>query len=115
MAASLPLPVDHIVLLAEDLERVANLFAGLGFTVTPRSEHSPSMGTANCCVMLGSTYIEILTVVRDTERSAGWRALLAEGSGLRGLALRAPDAESACSALHAAGFDVGEVLTFARE
>jgi hypothetical protein len=73
------------------------------------------MGTANCCVMLGSTYIEILTVVRDTERSATWRALLTQGAGLRGLALRTGDAGSACHALHAAGFDAGEVLGFARD
>lgn len=115
MDASLPLPLDHVILLTENLEHVADLFAGLGFTVTPRTEHSPAMGTANRCVMLGSTYIELLTVVRNTERSAGWRELLAQGGGLRGLALRTGDAGSACDALNAAGFDVGEVLSFARE
>lgn len=115
MGASLSLPLDHVVLLTENLERVADLFAGLGFTMTPRTEHSPAMGTANRCVMLGTTYIEILTVVRNTERSAGWRELLAQGGGLCGLALRTGDAASACDALNAAGFDAGEVLSFARE
>jgi hypothetical protein len=114
MVASLPLSLDHVVLLTENLERVADLFTGLGFTVTPRTEHSPAMGTANRCVMLGSTYIEILTVVRNTERSAGWRELLAQGGGLRGLALRTDDAAAACDALNAAGLDAGEVLSFAR-
>jgi catechol 2,3-dioxygenase-like lactoylglutathione lyase family enzyme len=115
MGTSLPLPLDHVVLLTENLERMADLFTGLGFTVTPRTEHSPAMGTANRCVMLGSTYIEILTVVRNTERSAGWRELLAQGGGLRGLALRTDDAASACDALNAAGLDAGEVLSFARQ
>ncbi len=115
MDASLPLSLDHVVLLTGNLERVADLFTGLGFTVTPRTEHSPAMGTANRCVMLGSTYIEILTVVRNTERSAGWRDLLAQGGGLRGLALRTGDAVAACDVLNAAGLDAGEVLSFARE
>jgi hypothetical protein len=115
MGQPLLVPLDHVVLLTEDLERVAGLFDQLGFTVTPRTEHSAAMGTANRCVMMQSTYIEILEVVHPTERNAGWRALLGEGSGLRGLALRTDDAGAVCEALRGAGFNVGEVLSFARE
>lgn len=115
MARPLLLSLDHVVLLTEDLERVAALFGELDFTVTPRAEHSAAMGTANRCVIMRSTYIEILEVVHPTERNAGWRALLVEGAGLRGLAIRTNDADAVREALRGAGFDVGEVLSFARE
>jgi len=111
---AIDLPLDHVVLLTADLEKAAALFSALGFTVTPRTEHSREMGTANRCVMLRSTYIELLTIVRDTERSASWRALLDRGAGLRGLALRTGDAAASCEALHEAGFDSGQVIDFSR-
>jgi catechol 2,3-dioxygenase-like lactoylglutathione lyase family enzyme len=114
MTAPLPARLDHVVLLAADLARAAELFAALGFTVTPRTEHSAAMGTANCCVMLANTYIEILTVVAPTERNAGWRALLAQGGGLRGIALRIEDAEETARALSAAGFPMDPPIAFAR-
>ncbi|MFC7399971.1 VOC family protein [Chelatococcus sp. GCM10030263] len=113
-AAAEPVRLDHVILLTENLDRAAELFARLGFTVTPRTEHSPAMGTANCCVMLAGTYIEILTVLRPTERSAGWRALLAQGDGLRGIALRIDDAEQTARALGAAGFPMDPPIAFDR-
>jgi catechol 2,3-dioxygenase-like lactoylglutathione lyase family enzyme len=114
MSAPLPARLDHVVLLTGDLARAAELFAALGFTVTPRTEHSVAMGTANCCVMLANTYIEILTVLQPTERSAGWRALLAQGGGLRGIALRIENAEETARALGAAGFPMDPPIAFAR-
>jgi catechol 2,3-dioxygenase-like lactoylglutathione lyase family enzyme len=114
MSAPLPARLDHVVLLTADLARAAELFAALGFTVTPRTEHSTAMGTVNCCVMLANTYIEILTVLQPTERSAGWRALLAQGGGLRGIALRIENAEETACALGVAGFPMDPLIAFAR-
>jgi hypothetical protein len=113
-ALSVGTPLDHFVLLTLDLERASNVFAELGFTVTPRTDHSAEMGTANRCVMLSSTYIELLTVVRATERSSGWQVLMNEGGGIRGIALRTRNARSACKALLAAGFATGQVIAFER-
>jgi catechol 2,3-dioxygenase-like lactoylglutathione lyase family enzyme len=113
-ADALPARLDHVVLLTENLDRATAVFTALGFTVTPRTEHSAAMGTANCCVMLAKTYIEILTVLRPTERNAGWRALLAAAGGLHGIALRIDDAEEAAGALAAAGFPMDPPIAFDR-
>lgn len=115
VSPTLHLPLDHVVLLVPDLEQAADLFSAIGFTVTPRTDHSLPMGTANRCVMLGSTYIEFLSVVHATERSASWRELLALGGGLRGLALRTGNADKACQALAASGLDACDVLQFSRQ
>jgi len=54
---------DHIVLAVRDLEAAAARFRELGFTLTPRAEHS--WGTANHLVQFaGRCFIEILTVDR---------------------------------------------------
>jgi hypothetical protein len=117
---SIALPLDHAVVLVEDLEVAGEGFQALGFTVTPESRHSLEMGTANRCVILAETYIELLSVVAPTERNARWRALLAErpeqaGGVLCGLALRSRDLEAERAAMADAGLPIGPVLSFSRK
>lgn len=107
--------LDHAVVLVEDLAAAARDIEAAGFTVTPETLHSPEMGTANRCVMLDSTYIELLTVVRPTERNAGWRDLLSAGPGLKGLALKSADLDATRDRLLARHVPAGPALSFSRE
>ena len=54
--------LDHVVVPTTDLDRSADQFLGLGFTVTPRSDHP--FGTSNRLVVLGDAYIELVAVTR---------------------------------------------------
>jgi len=112
--AAIELPLDHAVVLVEDLAAAAEGFETLGFTVLPESRHSAEMGTANRCIILGRTYLELLGVVAPTERNARWRALMAGGPGLYGLALRSRTLKAERAALEAAGLPIGPTLSFSR-
>jgi hypothetical protein len=113
-ARTLSAALDHVVVLVEDLDAAADSFGALGFIVTQTAQHSPEMGTANRCIMLATTYIELLKIVRPTERNAGWRALLTGGPGLRGLALRSDDVEATAARLAQRGLLAGPPLSFSR-
>ncbi|MDH3715731.1 MAG: VOC family protein, partial [Gammaproteobacteria bacterium] len=57
--------LDHVVLAVRDLEAAANVFRGLGFTLTPRATHEDRMGTANRLAQFaGRNFIELLEVDR---------------------------------------------------
>lgn len=57
--------IDHIVVALRDLAKTAAAYERLGFTLTPRAEHPPSMGTANRLAQFaGRNFIELLEVDR---------------------------------------------------
>jgi hypothetical protein len=96
---SLYLPVDHVVLTVPDLSAAGAAFERAGFHVTPETRHDEALGTANRCVMLDGTYVELMGVVAETPANATWRRLLEAGPGLRGLAFRSDDIEATATAL----------------
>lgn len=100
---NLHLPLDHAILAVRDLEAAGAAFAAAGFLVTPETRHSAAMGTANRCVMLHGSYIELLAIVEETPANAPWRALLAAGPRLAGLALASDDIAASAASLSAAG------------
>jgi catechol 2,3-dioxygenase-like lactoylglutathione lyase family enzyme len=51
---------DHLVLAARDLDRQRDLYARMGFTLTPRARHP--FGTANSLVQLQGNFLELLSV-----------------------------------------------------
>lgn len=53
--------IDHIVLCVRDLEAARNRFHAMGFTTTPPARHP--FGTGNSLVQMGSSFVELLTVV----------------------------------------------------
>ncbi|MTH33744.1 VOC family protein [Paracoccus limosus] len=111
---TLALPLDHVVALCADLPAAGAAFADAGFRVTPLAHHSAQMGTANICVMLADSYIELMGIVAETPANATWRAMLAAGGGLRGLALRSEDIAASAAALTAAGIGHEPVRAFSR-
>lgn len=112
---SLGLPLDHVVLLTRDLGVAGTAFEAAGFTVTPETRHSAELGTANRCVMLEGSYIEIMGIVAATPANATWRALLASGPGVRGIALGSEDIEGAAAALEGLGIKAEPVRHFSRK
>lgn len=108
------LPVDHLVALVPDLEAAGAAFRAAGFTTTPLAHHSAAMGTANICVMFANGYLELMGIVTETEANAGWRSLLAQGPGLRGVAFESQDIAATHQALEEAGLAPEPVRHFAR-
>src|SRR5690242_10693007 len=87
-----PLAIDHAVIAVRDLAAAAADFAALGFTLTPLGRHS--IGSRNHCVMLGSTYIELLEPAGAHPWLAYYREFVARGEGLAALALATNDADA---------------------
>lgn len=106
--------LDHVVILTEDLDLTAEKFRSLGFYVAPKVAHSETMGTSNQCIILQTTYIEILEIDYPTDNNAGWRSLLKLGAGLRGLAFGGNDLGALYSDLAGSGLDVAQPISFSR-
>ncbi|MGK6317267.1 VOC family protein [Neorhizobium sp. DT-125] len=111
---SMRLSIDHVVILVPDLDAAGSAFETAGFHVTPETRHTAAMGTANRCVMLCGSYIEIMGIVAETPANATWRKLLWQGAGIRGLALRSTDIESSARHLASRGIAAEPVRHFSR-
>jgi hypothetical protein len=95
------LAIDHAVVAVGDLAAAARDFAELGFTLTPLGRHS--IGSRNHCIMLGSSYIELLEPAGEHPWLAYYREFVAHGDGLAALALATSDADASCRGLVAQG------------
>jgi len=98
----LPLGIDHAVIVVRDLDAAAADFSGLGFTLTPRGVHS--IGSQNHCIMLSSTYLELLAAPVEHPWLEYYRRFLRErGDGLAAIALASEDADATYAELRAHG------------
>ena len=80
------------MIAVRDLDVAAARFAALGFTLTPRGFHS--IGSQNHCVMLRSTYIELLAAPVAHAWLDYYRGFLErQGDGLAAIALATDDAD----------------------
>jgi catechol 2,3-dioxygenase-like lactoylglutathione lyase family enzyme len=91
--------LDHLVVLVRDLAASAETWRRLGFTVSPRGDHSANLATANHTIMFGPNYIELLAVTGEAASNARWRRTLAAREGLAGAALALLDADRAAARL----------------
>jgi hypothetical protein len=107
-----PLAIDHAVIAVRDLGAAARAFADLGFTLTPLGRHS--IGSRNHCIMLGSTYIELLEPSAEHPWLAYYREFVARGDGLAALALATSDARASYSDLVAQGVAAQPPMDLAR-
>lgn len=99
--------LDHLGHFVPDLEAAARLLDGLGFAVTPVSNHAVAgqpAGTANRCVMLEQGYLEILAPTLDTPNARRVRAHMARYSGVHLACFGTPDAQFEHDRLAAQGF-----------
>jgi hypothetical protein len=96
--------VDHAVVMAKDLDKAAEGWQLLGFTISPRGTHSTHMGTGNYTIMLDPDYIELLGVLAPTEHNAPARAFLETREGIERVAYTATDAAAGADEIRARGF-----------
>lgn len=97
--------LDHVVIQAGELDKAADVWRSLGFTVSDRGTHSAVMGTGNYTIMLGEDYIELLGVLTPTERNAPARAFVARrGDGMERVAFTALDSVAGLDEIKSKGF-----------
>ncbi|OAF03654.1 hypothetical protein AYJ54_03870 [Bradyrhizobium centrolobii] len=96
--------VDHAVVMVKDLDKAAENYRQLGFTVSPRGTHSAHMGTGNYTIMFDPDYMELLGVLAPTEHNAPARAFLEKrGEGIERIAFTAVDSSAGAEEIRARG------------
>lgn len=97
--------IDHAVVVTRDLDKAAENWKRLGFTISPRGTHSAKMGSGNYTIMLDPDYIELLGVLTETEHNAPTRSFLAQrGEGIERIALTAVDSAAGAEEIRARGY-----------
>jgi Glyoxalase-like domain len=108
---TLPMPtLDHVVVNVQDrLDAAVETFRRLGFTMTPRGEHT--LGSLNHLAIFGTEYLELLGArAGDTSRPE----ILGSPVGLNGLVFATADSAAVYAALDGAGVPVEPPLEFSR-
>ena len=96
--------IDHAVVMVRDLDKAAENYRRLGFTVSPRGTHSTHMGTGNYTIMFDPDYMELLGVLAPTEHNAPARAFLDKrGEGIERIAFTAVDSTAGAEEIRARG------------
>lgn len=106
------LELDHAVIAVTDLDAAIHDYRRLGFTVMPGGTHA-NRATHNALIPFANgTYLELLsaTGALPVPGLFDFSALLRNGEGLVGFALRAGDLETETARLRAEGFAVGEIV-----
>ena len=97
--------IDHAVVVVGHLDKAAETWKALGFTMSPRGTHSAHMGTGNYTIMLDPDYIELLGVIVPTEYNTPTRAFLDKrGEGIERIAFTAIDSADGAEEIRARGF-----------
>jgi len=96
--------IDHAVVMVWDLDKAAENWKRLGFTVSPRGTHSAHMGSGNYTIMLDPDYIELLGVLSPTEHNAPARAFLEKREGIERVAFTAVDSAAGAEEIRARGY-----------
>jgi catechol 2,3-dioxygenase-like lactoylglutathione lyase family enzyme len=120
--------IDHVVVAVRNLERAAETYARLGFTLTPRARHP--WGTANRLAQFqGQNFIEFLEINRpellfDHDRAADPplfsfgafnRDFLEGGEGMSMLVLTGDDSRADVERFRAAGLKTYAPFDFERD
>src|SRR5438270_13941910 len=91
--------------MVKALDKAAENWKRLGFTVSPRGTHSAHMGSGNYTIMFDPDYMELLGVLTETEHNAPARAYLAaHGDGIERIAFTAIDSAAVAGEIRARGF-----------
>ncbi|MBR0955874.1 VOC family protein [Bradyrhizobium japonicum] len=98
--------IDHAVVMVKDLDKAAENYRQLGFTISPRGTHSVHMGTGNYTIMFDPDYMELLGVLAATELNAPARAFLDKrGEGIERIAFTAVDSAAGAEEIRARGLE----------
>ena len=105
MALKNVIGIDHAVVMVKDLDKAAENYKRLGFTVSPRGTHSAHMGSGNYTIMFDPDYMELLGVLRPTEHNEPARAFLEKsGEGIERIAFTAVDSARGAEEILARGY-----------
>jgi len=97
--------IDHAVVMVKDLDKAADNYRQLGFTVSPRGTHSTHMGSGNYTIMFDPDYMELLGVLTPTEHNAPARSFLEKrGEGIERIAFTAADSAAGAEEIRARGY-----------
>jgi Glyoxalase-like domain len=109
---TLPLAtLDHVVINArDDMDKAADIYRRLGFTLTERGYHS--LGSINHLAMFGTDYLELIAVPKGA--TSGRLDLLNFPFGLNGLVFGSEDSAVTYAALSKAGVPVEPPVEFTR-
>ena len=103
--------LDHVVINArDDMDRAADVYRRLGFTLTERGYHS--LGSMNHLAMFGTDYLELIAVPKNA--TSGRLDLLQFPFGLNGLVFGSEDSAVTYDALSKAGVPVEPPVEFTR-
>jgi hypothetical protein len=103
--------LDHVVINArDDMDRAADIYRRLGFTLTERGYHS--LGSMNHLAMFGTDYLELIAVPKDA--TTGRLDLLTFPFGLNGLVFGSEDSAVTYSELTKVGVPVEPPVEFTR-
>ncbi len=104
------LTLDHLVVLADDLQQAVDQYIARGFVVTPGGTHADGL-THNALIVFGdSTYLELIAFLdaADTRDNVwGWRQYGGKGGGLIDYCLVTDDLEQAVAGFKQRGLPVG--------
>jgi catechol 2,3-dioxygenase-like lactoylglutathione lyase family enzyme len=104
--------IDHVVVLVRDLDAARDAYERLGFAPTPRGFHS--IGTQNHCLMFGTDYLELLSVITPHPVTEYFSSFIAKGDGAGGIAFASDDADAAHAGFVAAGIAADPPVNFSR-
>ncbi len=91
--------IDHIIIGVHDLEEAALVFSEkLGLAVSGGGKH-PTGGTANRIIVIGDTYIELITVDARAEAQQSMLERLDMGEGYLNFALASNDLQTDSTAI----------------
>lgn len=106
------LQLDHVVINTRyETDLAGELFAGLGFQLTPRGYH-PTLGSINHLMVFEHAYLELIVLPPGGDKVR--QELIDSPVGLNGLVFASSDAEATRNHLISAGFDAQPVQHFAR-
>ena len=104
------LELDHVIVAVRDLDAAAARFEDdYGLTALPGGRHA-GLGTGNRIVPLGSSYVELMAVVDESEPSplAAWVTRTCErGDRLAALCVRTGDVDSVAARLGTTPLEMG--------
>ncbi|MBS0528030.1 MAG: VOC family protein, partial [Proteobacteria bacterium] len=103
--------LDHVVVnVRDDMDRAADIYRNLGFTLTERGYHS--LGSINHLAMFGTDYLELIGLPKGT--ASGRMGLLEYPPGLNGLVFGSEDSTKTYQALTEAGVQAEPPMEFTR-
>lgn len=103
--------LDHVVINArDDMDRAADTYRRLGFTLTERGYHS--LGSMNHLAMFGTDYLELIAVPKGA--TTGRMDLLNFPLGLNGLVFGSEDSAITYSELTKVGVPIEAPVEFTR-